>query len=267
MEDPGNSLGNQQPGQTITPTAGSAAEPPQPAASPTPPPAVPAPPAGTPEPSPAAPAPTAPAEPKPAAEEPAAPLVVSETASPKVPQPAQPEEAQDDNKFDASPSETPAENGDLSDTQPITWTASEFIAHAKSFGWYAALALVTIALDAFVFLVTRDLISVGAVIFGAIIFGIYAGHKPRELEYRLDGLGLSIGQKHFGYDQFRCFSVLPEGGVSSIVFMPMKRFAMPTTIYYPPEDENKIVDLLGSCLPLEERGHDAVDRLMHRIHF
>jgi hypothetical protein len=151
--------------------------------------------------------------------------------------------------------------------EPVSWTASEFIAHAKSFKWYAALFLGAVVFAALVYLVTRDYVSVGVVLGAALIFGIYAGHPPRELQYRLDGSGLTIGKKHFTYGEFRSFSVLPEGAFSSIVFMPLRRFAVPTTIYYAPDDEDKIVSLLGSYLPIEERGHDAVDRLMHRIHF
>lgn len=153
------------------------------------------------------------------------------------------------------------------DEEAITWTASEFIAHSKSFGWYAVLALVAVAMAALIFFLTKDKVSAGVIIVAALMFGIYAGYKPRELQYRLDQGGLTVGTKHFTYDQFRCFSVLPEGAFSSIVFMPLKRFAVTTTIYYAPEDEDKIVNLLGNYLPLEERGHDAIDRLMHRIHF
>ncbi len=165
---------------------------------------------------------------------------------------------------DASLPEAASES---SDGQEISWTASEFIAHAKSFGWYMALAAAALAAAVLIYLLTRDPVSSGVIIVAAIVLGIYAGHKPRELEYRVDTRGLSIAQKHFDYHQFKSFSVLPEGAFSSIVFMPMKRFAAPTTIYYAPEDENRIVSLLGNYLPLEERGHDAVDRLMHRIHF
>ena len=104
-------------------------------------------------------------------------------------------------------------------------------------------------------------------VLAALVFGVYAGHKPRELQYQLDFKGLTVGDKHFGYDQFRSFSVLPEGAFSSIVFMPLKRFAVTTTIYYAPEDEDRIVKVLSDHLPLENRGHDAIDRLMHRIHF
>jgi hypothetical protein len=49
--------------------------------------------------------------------------------------------------------------------------------------------------------------------------------------------------------------------------MPLKRFATLTTVYYAPEDEDKIVNLLSKHLPLEEHKLDAVDHLMQRIRF
>ena len=109
--------------------------------------------------------------------------------------------------------------------------------------------------------------SAAVIIGAAFLLGIYGGHKPRELQYGLDARGLTVGEKRHGYDEFRSFSVLPEGAFSSIVFMPLKRFALTTTIYYAPEDEDRIVAMLSDYLPLEDRDHDAIDRLMHRIHF
>jgi hypothetical protein len=153
------------------------------------------------------------------------------------------------------------------DPKAIAWTASEFIAHAKSPGWYVALAAAAAVLAAIVYLISRDIVSVIVVVVAAMLLGFYGGRQPRQLEYKLDYKGLSIGDKHLGYGEFRSFSVMAEAGFSSIVFMPLKRFAAPTTIYYPPEDEDKIVAVLSGHLPLEERTHDAVDRLMHRIRY
>ena len=47
----------------------------------------------------------------------------------------------------------------------------------------------------------------------------------------------------------------------------MKRFAPLTTIYYDPQIEEKIFNILADQLPLEERQPDAVDRLMAKIRF
>lgn len=149
----------------------------------------------------------------------------------------------------------------------ITWTASEFIAHHKSPGWYLVLAAGALVLAAIIWLLTRDYISAAVVIVAAIFFGAYGARQPRQLQYRLSDTGLGIGEKHFTYQQFRSFSIVPEGAFSSIVFMPLKRFAPLTTIYYDPADEPKIIALLSERLPHEERRQDLIDRLMWRIRF
>lgn len=237
---------NPQPGQTVTPTSQAAADNPQPPTEP-------------PEP----PEPQTPAE--------SQSTSVSESAPPEpaaIKPPTETQVVEEAKELDDSFESAQPEDADNEDQAgAITWTASEFIAHAKSLGWYATLAAAAIALAAIFFLITRDPVSVGVVIVSAILLGTYGRHQPRQLEYRVDNNGLNVGQKRFGYDEFRSFSIIPEGAFSSIVFMPLKRFAVPTTIYFPPEDENKIASLIANHLPLEERGHDAIDRLMQRIRF
>ncbi|PIZ63306.1 hypothetical protein COY17_00815 [Candidatus Saccharibacteria bacterium CG_4_10_14_0_2_um_filter_52_9] len=149
----------------------------------------------------------------------------------------------------------------------ISWTASEFVAHHKSAGWYGLLALAAAGIAGLILFITHDGISVAVVIVAALLLAVYAARQPRQLQYRLDGQGIIIGDKHYGYHEFRSFSVLPEGAFSSIVFMPLKRFAPPISIYYAPEDEDGILNLLSERLPFEQARRDAVDSLMRRIRF
>lgn len=150
---------------------------------------------------------------------------------------------------------------------PVTWTASEFIAHQKSFGWYTILAVVIFALSGLAYLVTRDVITAGVIIICGILFGIYAGHQPRELDYVVDAQGLSIAGKHYSFEQFRSFAVMEEGAFVSINLLPLRRFAPGLTIYLSPQDEQAVADILAERLPREDRSHDPVDRLMRRIRF
>jgi hypothetical protein len=149
----------------------------------------------------------------------------------------------------------------------INWTASEFVAHEKSSGWYLGLTAAALVIAGFVYLITRDIISTIVVLVGAAAFGILGSRKPRQQQYNLDAGGVTIGHKRYDFSTFRSFAVMPEGAFSSIVFMPLKRFAQLTTIYYAPEDEDKIVDLISQSLPFEERKPDAVDSLMKRVRF
>lgn len=157
---------------------------------------------------------------------------------------------------------------DLDGVGTVGWTASEFIAHQKSASWYAALFGVAVLVAAAVWLVTKDLFSAIVVLVAVGILAGYASRQPRELQYAIDDTGVTVGPKHYSFKNFRSFSVVHDGGpFSSIEFMPLKRFALPLTIYYDPEDEAKIAEAISTRVPYEQRQRDAIDALMHRIRF
>ena len=153
------------------------------------------------------------------------------------------------------------------DDTKITWTASEFMDHTKSASWYLGLFLVAIIAAAGFYALFRDLITTVVILIAAAALGFYASRKPRQLEYQLDSSGLSIADKHFLYSSFRSFSLVDEGPFGSIAFLPMKRFGLLITVYFAPQDEERIVNLIGKHLPLEPRSQDAIDKFMTRIRF
>jgi len=149
----------------------------------------------------------------------------------------------------------------------ISWHAAEYIHHQKDSKWFAALAAGAVVLACMIWFMTKDIMAASTVLVAAGAFAYYGKREPRELQYSLDQLGLTIGQKFYDYDQFRSFSVMRENGQPAIALLPMKRFAPLTTIYYDPQIEEKIFNILADQLPLEERQPDAVDRLMAKIRF
>lgn len=149
----------------------------------------------------------------------------------------------------------------------VTWTASEFIARHKGVSWYLMLALVAIVASVLIYLLSKDFITVGAVVGAIILFGIAAARKPRVLTYHMNEGGLTIGQKFYPYAIFKSFSVMEEDAFSSITLLPLRRFMPPLSIYYEPNDEERIVAILAHYLPMENRPADAVDRLMKHIRF
>lgn len=147
----------------------------------------------------------------------------------------------------------------------VTWSASEFIAHEKSPLWYVALGACTFLVVAIVYLLTKDVVAVIALAFVAMLFGVLGAHKPRVLNYHVDTGGLTIDKKFYPYSEFKSFGVVDEGAFSSIVFMPMRRFMPTLTIYYPPENEDDVVEALSAYLPFAPASHDLIDRMMRRI--
>lgn len=162
--------------------------------------------------------------------------------------------------------ESPQQNIPQNDV--ISWTASEYISHHKSTGWYIVLGLLTVIIAGLAYWMTGgDIISVVVLILVAIVFGMYAARKPREQEYAVGDTGIAIGPKVYPYAELKSFAILDEGPFSSIVFMPMKRFMPMISIYYDPKDEQQIFNVLAQHLPNEQRKHDRIDRIMKKIRF
>ncbi|HSW66008.1 MAG TPA: hypothetical protein VLI54_02625 [Bacillota bacterium] len=149
----------------------------------------------------------------------------------------------------------------------VEWTASEFVAHQKGIGWYLLFGGIGLVVAVVVYIITHDVFSVVVIGVLAGILGYATSRKPRVMTYRLDRNGLTIGQKFHPYGQFKSFAVIDEGAFASITFEPMKRFMPPVSIYFSPEDEQKIVSALASRLPMQPAGRDTFDQMLRRVRF
>lgn len=149
----------------------------------------------------------------------------------------------------------------------VAWKAAEFIAHPKTAKWYAGLAGVTVAVTVLAFLLTRDIMTVIVILICAVLFGYMAARKPRVLAYGLSDTGIYVGNKYYPYKDFNAFSIVDEGEISSIDFMPLKRFAPMLSIYCDPSYEDGVMNILTQHLPFKLHQRTAIDGLMHRIRF
>lgn len=149
----------------------------------------------------------------------------------------------------------------------VTWTASEYVSHHKDSRWYVTLGLITIAVAGILYLITRDLITVGTIIIMAATFGFFGAQKPRTLTYKIDDKGITIDDKLYEYAILKTFSLHKQGAMNYVQVIPTKRFMPPLSIYYAPEQEQEIMDALGNYMAHEEREADPVDRLMHKVRF
>jgi hypothetical protein len=214
-------------------------------------------PAATPELELPAPQPTEPSQP--AAEQPAPDPAPVETPAEPAPEPAQVETPVEANQLPIQPL--------TEDPNGISWTASEYVEHAKSPDWYLALAVVAILSAALLYFLFRDIITAATPLVAGLALGFYGRRPPRQRQYQLNDQGLSIDQKYYPYDMFRSFAIMDEGPFVSLVFLPLKRFGFLTTIYLDPQDEERIINIVSQHLPLEPREHDPIDRFMKRIRY
>jgi hypothetical protein len=172
-----------------------------------------------------------------------------------------------DNPAKANVNQTPDSQLPTAGEPSIKWSASEFVSHEKSAGWYVILAVGVVLLAAIIFLITKDIFSTVVVCLIAIILGVFGALKPRVLDYAISASGIQVGTKQFAYDAFKSFSVLDDSALPSIQLLPQKRFMMPITMYFAPNDKEKIVEVLGDYLPLEQKERDLIDKISSRIHF
>ena len=149
----------------------------------------------------------------------------------------------------------------------INWTASEYIAHHKTANWYVLLAIASVIVAGLVLLLTGDKLSAGVIVLVAAVFGISAARQPRTLRYAVDHYGIRIGDKSYAYTDFKSFSVIEEDAIYSVMLLPMKRFMPGISMYYPPDQEEDILEVLADYLPHETRQEDMVDRVVRKLRF
>ncbi len=169
-------------------------------------------------------------------------------------------------QFDAEGQQAPATTP-TAQASDVSWSASEFIAYHKSVGWYLLVLMIVILLAAAAYGLTKDKISSGSIVIIGIMFVVFASRKPRVLTYQVNESGIRIGEKALAFSTLRSFAVIDEGNFRSIMLLPMKRFMPPISMYFEPQDEDKIANALGNYLPKEDRKQDTIDRFMHKIHF
>ncbi|HVX58723.1 MAG TPA: hypothetical protein VG964_03230 [Candidatus Saccharimonadales bacterium] len=151
--------------------------------------------------------------------------------------------------------------------QPVSWTASEYIDHEQGLGWFTLLTLATAALAVVVYFLTKDYFATGVIVVVGLIVGVFARRKPRELKYELSADGLRIENRLYPLRIFKSYTIIQEGPIGNLEFMPLKRFMPPVSAYFELSDQKRIVAVLQNYLPYEERGLDNVERLSRRLRF
>jgi len=153
------------------------------------------------------------------------------------------------------------------DTGAVSWSASEFVAHQKPRGWFALLGTGVLVSGALVFFVTHSILPPVTIVVLGVALGFMASRAPRTLQYRVDSSGVAIGQRFYSYEEFKTFSIVEEGPLHSMLLMPLKRFMPAISIYYEPDDEDKITRVVADYLPFADAPRDSIDSLMRRLRF
>ena len=147
----------------------------------------------------------------------------------------------------------------------ISWTASEFVDHQRGAAWYVGLIGATVGLDALLYLLSKDYFAMVIIALLAIAVAGIGHWRPRQVEYRLTDKGFHIGEKFYPYTQFKYFSIVHEGLLSSLEFDQIKRYLPPLAAFIDADDELAITDLVGSHLPVQPAKLSRIDSLSRRL--
>lgn len=141
------------------------------------------------------------------------------------------------------------------------WQAEEYVQHDKNAGWYVGLVCVGLVLVGLSVLLQWWSFT-ALVVVAVLALLVYVVRPPRKLHYALDNEGLIEGERVYKYEDFKSFGVLRDGAHFAIVLTPRKRFSPAVTVYFPEEQGEKIVDVFGMRLPMEEVRMDFLDKMV-----
>ena len=166
------------------------------------------------------------------------------------------------------PTEEPTEEirEDTPDNPPITWTAEEYVHLERSPIWFVIFIIVVLGLIAVDVFLLKSWTFSALVIVMAVALVIYIRRPPRSLTYALSpAQGLYVGERLYRFDEFKAFGLIQDGTNYSVLLIPRKRFAPGVSVYFPDDAGERIVDILGQQLPMENLKLDVVDLIVRKL--
>lgn len=156
----------------------------------------------------------------------------------------------------------------VSDDEPVYWSANEYIHQEKNGLWFVIFGIVVISfIAADIFLIHSFFytFSILVIVMAAAVI-IYSRRPPRMIDYTLSGdQGLYIGERLYHFSEFKAFGLIRDQGEHSIMLIPVKRFSPGVTVYFPEEAGEKIVDIFGARLPMQDLKLDLVDVIVRKL--
>ncbi len=150
--------------------------------------------------------------------------------------------------------------------QPVRWRAEEYIHQEKDKTWFFAFAAIAIAMILVDLLLLKSYTFSVLVIVMAVSVVIYSRRPPRTIDYVLSGRqGLYVGNQLYHFSDFRAFGLIRDQDHNSIMLIPTKRFAPGVSVYFPDEVGEKVIDILGARLPMNNLKLDLIDIIVRQL--
>lgn len=148
----------------------------------------------------------------------------------------------------------------------IEWNSSSVTDKRKE-SWYLSLVVVSGLISIGLYFITLDFITVGIIMLSVILIAYYGIKTPRSINYSIEGSILIINQRQYDLNKYKHFTISDREKGGSISLIPLKRLSPSITLNFTNNDSEKIINTLGSFMPMEQKENDLFDNLMRYIGF
>lgn len=160
---------------------------------------------------------------------------------------------------------TAIQSGSTIPQEPVRWQAHEYIHREKNAGWFVVFAVVVLVLMAIAIFFMQSITFAILIPVMAVALIVYTRRPPRLLDYTLSAKGLYINDQLYSFSEFKGFGVIHDGDEFSVMLIPIKRFRMGVSVYFPEEAGEAIVDMLGARLPMQQLHLDPIDKVIRKL--
>ena len=149
--------------------------------------------------------------------------------------------------------------------QPISWQALENVSEPRGSIWYIVFGLVSIALLATAIFLFKSVTFAILIPIMAIAVIVMARRSPLPIQYSISPKGVYVADRLYDFSEFRSFGVIKDPAGPYIMLLPVKRFSPGVTLYFDEKDGEKIVDMLGARLSLQDIQPDSLEKFIRFI--
>lgn len=147
-------------------------------------------------------------------------------------------------------------------SKPFSWDAVDGVQRSRGTSWYAGLAIITVALMAITIFLMKDWVFAILIPIMATAVFVMTKRPTTTVNYSISPKGVYVGDKLYDFSEFKSFGIVDDPDQLSIVLLPSKRLGLPITLYFEEADGEKIVDMLGARLPMQEIKQDSFDKII-----
>lgn len=149
--------------------------------------------------------------------------------------------------------------------EPVQWQAVEYVQYSKQPLWYVGFGVIVVILMVLaVWLMQAWTFAILILVMAAALM-VYSHRPPRDLHYVLSEKGLYINDQLHPMGEFKSFGVVKSTELNSLMLIPVKRFRPALSVYFPTEVGERVVDILGAYLPMQDLKLDAFDKIVQKL--